>query len=101
MRDKQARPVESGARASNGSTPPALTLFLANLDSEEAEEFTGKCIYFIRLAKSDVRYDHLIDDVVSGSLEHPFLESMDLLLSEMFSPLLRNASELEKLSKEE
>jgi hypothetical protein len=95
------QPVESGARASHGSTPPAASLFLANIDAEEAETFTGKCIYFVRLGKSDVRYDHLIDEVVSGSLEHPFLESMDLLLSELFSPLLRNATELENLSKEE
>ena len=93
--------VESSARAATGSTPTTVSLFLTNLDSEQAELFTGRCIYFVRLGKSDVRYDHLIDDVLSGSLEHPFLESMDLLLSELFSPLLRNSAELEKLPKEE
>ena len=99
LRDIQ--PVESSARTSSSNTPPTVSLFLTNLESEEAQFFTGKCLYFVRLGISDVRYDHLLDDVVSGSLEHPFLESMDLLLSELFSPLLRSATELEKLPKEE
>ena len=91
--------MEGGTRKSVATI--SSSLFLANLDSEQADSFVGKCIYFLRIRESGVRYDHLMDDIVCGSLEHPFLESMDLLLSELFVPFLRHTSDLDKLSKEE
>jgi len=92
----QPKSDEAGSKKSVTSS-----LFVANLESEQAESFVGKCIYFARQSSSEVRLDHMMEDVVCGSLEHPFLESMDLMLSELFVPLLRHTSELEKLSKEE
>ena len=94
----QPKALDSPARRKSVATS---TLFVANLESEEAENFFGKCIYFLRRSETEVRLNHLMDDIVCGSIEYPFLESMDLVLSELFVPLLRTTSELGDLSKEE
>ncbi len=84
-----------GAGHGGWATGQEAELFLADLDQHE---LTGKCVYFVLQGNKGVDQDNMDKVLSSGEVTAPLYESIDLLLSEVHTPYLKDGYQWGKIS---